>query len=309
MPSHTPRITPRIAVAPDAPDWMVQAVAAGGAQVVDIEQAEALVWADPSGADELREVLRANEQVQWVQLPYAGVEPFRNVLDEDRVWTCGKGVYAEPVAELALTLALTGLRHVSRFARSSTWGERTGRTLMGGRVTILGGGGITEALLRLLRPFDAHVTVVRNRVQEMDGADVVLESDQLHDSLAGADVVFLALALTPETDRIVGATELALMESHAWLVNVARGRHVDTAALVEALEGEAIGGAGLDVTDPEPLPDGHKLWSLRNCIITPHCGNTPEMAAPLLSERITANVKRWAHGDPLIGPVNVELGY
>jgi phosphoglycerate dehydrogenase-like enzyme len=117
------------------------------------------------------------------------------------------------------------------------------------------------------------------------------------------------LALTPDTEGIIGGDELRLMEPHAWLVNVARGRHVVTDDLVKALQAGEIGGAGLDVTEPEPLPEGHPLWSLPNCIITPHVGNTPEMAKPLLAERITANVRRWAHGEPLIGPVDPALGY
>jgi phosphoglycerate dehydrogenase-like enzyme len=158
-------------------------------------------------------------------------------------------------------------------------------------------------------PFDAHVTVVRNRVRPMDGADVVVESEHLHNTLPGADLVILALALTPDTEGIISADELRLMEPHAWLVNVARGRHVVTDDLVGALRAGTIGGAALDVTEPEPLPEGHPLWSLPNCIITPHVGNTPEMAKPLLAERITANVRRWAHGEPLIGPVDPALGY
>ena len=99
------------------------------------------------------------------------------------------------------------------------------------------------------------------------------------------------------------------MERHAWLVNVARGRHVVTDDLVTALRDGVIGGAGLDVTDPEPLPDGHPLWSLPNCIITPHVGNTPEMAVPLLAERVAANVRRFAAGEELLGPVDADLGY
>ena len=98
-----------------------------------------------------------------------------------------------------------------------------------------GGGGITESLLRLLQPFDCHVTVVRNRVQPMDGADDVLEADRYYDALPGADAVFLALALTPETIGIISADELSLMERHAWLINVARGAHVVTDDLVVAL--------------------------------------------------------------------------
>jgi phosphoglycerate dehydrogenase-like enzyme len=161
----------------------------------------------------------------------------------------------------------------------------------------------------LLQPLNCHITVVRNRVQPMDGVDDVLESDRMTDALPGADVVVLALSLTPDTEGIISAGELALMDPHAWLVNVARGKHVVTDDLVDALRTGTIGGAGLDVTDPEPLPPEHPLWSLANCIITPHVGNTPEMARPLLFERIEENVKRWASGDELIGLVDTELGY
>jgi phosphoglycerate dehydrogenase-like enzyme len=84
---------------------------------------------------------------------------------------------------------------------------------------------------------------------------------------------------------------------------------VVTADLVAALQANTIGGAALDVTDPEPLPDGHPLWSLPNCLITPHTANTYEMAVPLLTARITENVRRWAAGEPLLGPVDPALGY
>ena len=181
--------------------------------------------------------------------------------------------------------------------------------LLNGRVTILGGGGICASLVRLLQPWNCHITVVRRHVSDLDGVDDVLEADRYADALPGADLVVVALALTPETEGIIAAGELELMERHAWLVNVARGRHVVTDDLVAALRNGEIGGAGLDVTDPEPLPAGHPLWSLPNCLITPHVGNTPEMAVPLLAERITANVRRFALGEELIGPVDVDAGY
>jgi phosphoglycerate dehydrogenase-like enzyme len=288
---------------------MVDAISAGGGHVVPLEEAEALVWGSPSDAAGLAAALRAAPGVRWVQLPWAGVEAFVHLMDDDRLWTCGKGVYAEPVAELALTLGLAGMRGLGTYARADRWGTAAGSNLAGAQVTVLGGGGITESFLRLLRPFDCHVTVVRKRAQDMDGADVVLESDRLTDALPGADLVVVALALTPDTDGIISASELELMEPHAWIVNVARGRHIVTDDLVTALRDGTIGGAGLDVTDPEPLPDGHPLWSVPNCIITPHVGNTPEMARPLLAQRITDNVKRFAHGEELIGPVDTELGY
>jgi phosphoglycerate dehydrogenase-like enzyme len=301
---------PRIALVPDrAPAWMADAISAGGGHVVPLAEAEALVWGSPTDADGLAAALRQAPGVRWVQLPWAGVEAFVHLMDDDRLWTCGKGVYAEPVAELGLTLALAGLRGVATYARADDWGTPGGTNLIGARVTMLGGGGITESFLRLLRPFDCHVTVVRNRAQDMDGADVVLESDRLTDALPGADLVVVALALTPDTEGIITASELELMERHAWLVNVARGKHIVTDDLVVALRDGTIGGAGLDVTDPEPLPAGHPLWSLPNCIITPHVGNTPDMARPLLAQRITENVKRFAHDEELIGPVDPELGY
>jgi phosphoglycerate dehydrogenase-like enzyme len=288
---------------------MAEAVRAGGGHLVPLDQAEALVWGAPRDPGALARVLDQAPQLAWVQLPFAGIENFVHLIDDDRQWTCGKGVYAEPVAELALTLALAGMRGLASYARTSHWDKPRGRNLQDARVTILGGGGITESLLRLLQPFGCHATVVRNRVQHMDGADVVLESERLSDALPGADVVFLALSLTPETEGIISSSELELMERHAWLVNVARGRHIVTDDLVEALRTGTIGGAGLDVTDPEPLPDGHPLWTMENCLLTPHVGNTPEMARPLLAERITANVRRFAHGDELIGPVHTDLGY
>jgi len=288
---------------------MVDAVVEGGGEVVPVAEAEALVWGAARDPDGLAVVLQDAAHIRWVQLPFAGIENFVHLIDESRLWTCGKGVYAEPVAEMALTLALAGLRGFGTYTRATEWSKPRGHNLLGSRVTILGGGGITESLIGLLRPFDCRITVVRNRVTEMVGVDEVLQSDRYLDALPDADLVVLALALTPETEGIISRSELEIMGDHAWLVNVARGRHVVTDDLVWALQNDVIGGAGLDVTDPEPLPAGHPLWSLPNCIITPHVGNTPEMAVPLLSERIMVNVRAWATGDDLVGPVFTELGY
>jgi phosphoglycerate dehydrogenase-like enzyme len=288
---------------------MADAVVAGGGHVVPVAEAVGLVWAAPRDPGALRDTLEAAPQLEWVQLPFAGIEQFVDLVDDERLWTCGKGVYAEPVAELALSLALAGLRHVGGYARATSWTRPVGRNLKGANVTILGGGGITEELLKLLHPFDCRVTVVRNRVASMEGADEVLEPDRYVDALPDADVVFVALALTPETEGMISRGELEQMKPDAWIVNVARGRHIVTDDLVWALQNGVIGGAALDVTDPEPLPPEHPLWALPNCIITPHVGNTPEMAVPLLSERITTNVRHFAAGEPLIGAIHVDLGY
>jgi len=302
--------SPAIAVGPDsAPDWVRDAVVAGGGELVDVGRAQGLVWASPTAAQELGDVLDANPHVEWVQLPWAGVERFVHLVDESRRWTCGKGVYAEPVAEHALALLLAGMRNVGNYARQNEWTGPVGCNLLGANVTILGAGGITTSLVRLLRPFGCHVTVVRNMPEHFPGADTVMTSMNLIDALVGADAVVVALALTPDTDGILSRGEFEQMERHAWVVNVGRGRHIVTDDLVWALREGVIGGAALDVTDPEPLPAGHPLWSMPNCIITPHVGNTPEMAVPLLSERISENVRRFAAGTELIGAIHPELGY
>lgn len=301
----------RIAIAPEtSPVWITDAVIAGGGVVAPAAEATAAVWTAARDADGLKAFIEANDHLEWIQVPFAGVERFLPVIDDSRTWTCGKGVYAEPVAEHALALALAGLRNVADYARAKTWTGPVGRNLLGASVTIVGGGGITESLIRLLMPFHCDITVVRRTVEHVEGADTVVGTENLVDALVGADVVFLALSLTPETVGLIGRPEFELMESHAWIVNVARGGHIVMDDLVWALQNGIIGGAAIDVTDPtEPLPDGHPLWDLPNCIITPHVGNTPEMAVPLLSERITTNVQKYIAGEELIGLVDVRQGY
>ncbi len=283
----------------------------GGATIVDVADAGGLVWTAVSDAEGLGVVLDAHPQIEWVQLPWAGIEPYVEVVRShaERIWTCGKGVYAEPVAEHALALSLAGLRQVGNYARSTSWSRGTGVNLLGARVVVLGGGGITESLLRLLGPFGCDVTVVRRSPQVMDGARRVVGADEVDAALEGATLVVLALALTPETTGILDQRRLELLAPDAWVVNVARGAHIVTDDLVEVLAAGHIGGAALDVTAPEPLPEGHPLWSEPRCIITPHTANTIEMAIPLLSERVRANVHRRVHGDALLGLVDPAAGY
>jgi len=179
------------------------------------------------------------------------------ILDDRRLWSCAKGAYADPVAEHALALALAGLRRLRTRVEARAWGEPAGTSLYDQRVTILGGGGIATSLLELLRPFRVQATVVRRSTDPAPDAIRTVSLSDLGAVLPGAAVVFVALALSPTTERVIGAGALAAMDPGSWLVNVARGRHVDTDALVEALRSGSIGGAALDVTDPEPLPVGH----------------------------------------------------
>jgi phosphoglycerate dehydrogenase-like enzyme len=275
------------------------------------DRPDSLVWLDPADVDGLAAWLAEVPDARWVQLPFAGVERVAaaGLLDDARIWTCAKGAYAEPVAEHALTLALAGLRHLPARVTARSWGIPAGTSLYDQKVTILGGGGIATSLLEQLAPFRVEATVVRRAADAVPGAARVLPVDRLHDALVDPLVVVLALALTPETEGIIGAPELDAMPESSWLVNVARGRHVDTDALVDALTGHSIAGAALDVTEPEPLPDGHALWDLDNCIVTPHTADTIEMVVPLLAARIRTNVRRLSDGEPLEGLVDPLAGY
>lgn len=293
------------------------AVEAGGGVIVEPADAEALVWTetrmDRAVAVQLAELLSNNPGIGWIQLPWAGVEQYAalGVFDHEHVWTCAKGAYNRPVAEHALALTLASLRHFKAFSRADRWTGQAGQTLFGGRVTVFGGGGIAQELIRLLGPFGCQVTVVRKRADPIHGARILAwdGTGEADEALRGADVVILALALTAENEQFFGRRQFEAMERHASLVNIARGRHVVTDDLVVALTDGQIAGAGLDVTDPEPLPAGHPLWSLDNCLITPHTANTTAMAIPVLSRRITTNVGRFATGAPLEGVIDPDLGY
>ena len=309
--------SPLVAVLPpDVRPWAVDAVGAGGGTVVEPGEAEALVWTATGfeagyGPGDLRSVLAAHPAIRWVQLPWAGVEPYAaaGVFDEVRIWTSGKGLYSRPVAEHAVALSLAGLHHLKPYSQARRWTAQAGHELRGCPVVIFGGGGIAEELIGLLGPFHCHITVVRRSPRPMAGAGAVVGWGDRHVALRGAEVVFLALALTPETVGFMGRPEFEAMADSGWLINVARGGHVVTGDLVAALSDNVIGGAALDVTDPEPLPEGHPLWELPNCLITPHTANTYEMALPLLADRIAHNVRAYTAGEDLVGRVDPRLGY
>ena len=288
-------------------DALVSAVELGGGTVCSNQEASALIWAAPEKPELIQSYISDNHD--WVQLPYAGIEPFIDVLDRQRLWTCGKGVYSPAVAEHALAMMLAMKRNLTAYARSTTWTEGIGSNLFGAKVTTLGGGGIAEAIIPLLEPFKCEVTVIRKRPAPLAGAARTFQLEELRDVLPTTDVLLVALALTDETENLIGASELKLLPKSAVIVNVARGKHIVTEDLVKALINNEIAGAALDVTDPEPLPIDHPLWNLPNCLITPHTANTPEMGIKLLSSRVTENVSRYLQGLDLIGCIDIDLGY
>lgn len=302
---------PRLFLLPADDDGFGEAVAAGGGRLVpDAAEAEAVIV--PFGADP-QDLLAALEHdgIRWVQLPSAGIERFAESLRRrpDIIWTSAKGAYAQPVGEHALALTLALLRELPRRVRAQTWEPQSGRSLHGMRAVVVGAGGIGRRIMELLRMFDVDITAVRRRPEPVEQAERTISAHDLPDVLPFQDVVIVAAALTEDTQHLIGRAELEAMRTDAVLVNIARGGLIDTDALVAALERGQIGGAALDVTDPEPLPDGHPLWAQPRCLITPHTADTMEMIRPLILGRIERNLEAFAAGTELEGVVDPQAGY
>ncbi len=305
-----------IAVLPKPKDVFVDAVRAGGGTVAELSsETRGVVWLSSRDAAELTNVLADNPQIEWVQLPWAGVDGFSAVLPPYAgktlpLWTSAKGAYSQPVAEHALALTLALLREFPKRVVATSWATvKEGTSLFGLNVLIIGAGGIAIELIRMLEPFNVHITVVRRSAEPMPGAERTLTVDHLDKVLPEADVVVVAAAFTEGTSKLIGAPQLGAMKPTAVLVNIARGGLVDTDALTEALANGTIAGAGLDVTDPEPLNDGHPLWNEPRVIITPHSADTPAMTAPLLAERIRVNVEAFLGDGRFVGVVDPAAGY
>ncbi len=306
--------SPRIAIEPFSDDGLEEAVAKGGGEVVEPQDAEGLVWTNPMDPQGLKDAL-SQSPARWVQLPFAGIESFleAGVIDPERTWTCTKGVYGRATAEHALALILAGARLIHVHARRRKWREPglglPEFDLKDRVIVIVGTGGIGRELSRMLSPLRARVVGVNRSGRPLEGAEKTVTRDRLDEVIGDADFVVLAAAVTPQTRGLIDARMLAKMKNGAWVVNVARGALVDTDALVTSLREGHLAGAGLDVTEPEPLPEDHPLWTMENVIITPHIANTWDMALPELRSLVTRNVGHFRKGEELEGLVDVDLGY
>ncbi|MER6988742.1 NAD(P)-dependent oxidoreductase [Saccharopolyspora hirsuta] len=302
----------KVHVGPVAQPELEAAVVAAGAELSPAVDASALVWF--GGAPEQFAELD-HPGLEWVQLPAAGIESWvsAGALRDGVTFTSAAGTYAQTVAEHTLGLMLAGARQMHRMARASSWSRPEGMvSVFGSTVGIVGAGGIGRALIELLRPFGVRVLAVNRSGRPVDGAAATWRSDDaagVRELLAESDFVVVAAPATAETAQLIDAGALARMKPGAWLVNVARGSLVDTEALVAALDAERIGGAALDVTDPEPLPDGHPLFQHPRAIISPHAANPMSLLVPALARRVEENVRRRLAGEPLLGVVDRAAGY
>lgn len=315
----SPVVGGAISIIPDeSPEWRNVVTAAGGTAVPLGSDTTGLIWLGKRPVEELISIVELNPQLGFIQLPWAGVERFISVIDivknrpasSRAVITSAKGSYAEPVAEHALALIFSALRGFVAKAREPQWQARaTGHSLFGKRVTILGAGGIAQALISLLEPFRVEITLVRRQTRPHHFQVSVDTVENLDHILSRTDVLVLAIPATPETKNLISDKQLSLLPANAAVVNVGRGQVLDTDALLRALENGSLSGAGLDVTEPEPLPSGHPLWSNPKCFITSHSADTPEMVQPLLMDRVRVNITAFLSGQPLVGVVDPDSGY
>ena len=239
-------------------------------------------------------------KLQVVQTLTAGYEEFLPLVPPGVTLCNAAGLHDTSTAELAVALTLASGRHLDSFARNQgagTWHPVFGRALADQRVLIVGYGHIGPAIERRLQGFEvASVTRVARR--RRSGPPEVHPMEDLHRLLPQADVVILIAPHTTETDRMISTRELALLPDGALLVNVARGKLVDTDALLAELSTGRIR-AALDVTDPEPLPAGHPLWRQPGVLISPHVGGFSSAFAPRADRLIAAQLTRFAAGEPL----------
>ena len=300
----------KVTIAPRSFPAYEQAVTDSGCSLVPLDETVgALIWTDYSDPKGLAQTLKENPQLEFVQLPFAGVDAFQEVLSAPVRFACAKGSYREPVAEHALMLAMALGRVIPERVRATSWGRKFAASLYDANILIVGAGGITEELIKQLTPFRCDITVVRNKDQVMPEATRTVQLAELDEYLPKADWVFLACSLTEATRGLFDLERLGKMKSTAYLVNVARGAVIVTDDLVTALNEELIAGAGVDVTDPEPLPEGHGLWSAKNVIITPHTADTNDQVVRLFSVRIRENLAAYQGLGDWAGLVDPALGY
>ena len=260
------------------------------------EATAAQVMVPRGGGDIAPEVIDALPHLQLVQLMSAGAEKFIGRLPE-RVTLCNaRGAHTPSTAEWAVTAMLAAQRGIPHFTReqdAGRWAPRTEHSVVGARVLMVGAGDIGRTIGRMLSGFDAEITWVARTAR-----DGVHAFEELPGLLPHADVVVLIVPVTPQTTGMVDAAFLAAMKDDALLVNAARGVVVDTDALLAELTAGRLR-AALDVTEPEPLPEGHPLWSAPNLLLTPHvAGAVPDTNARATAA-VTAQLERVLAGRPL----------
>lgn len=304
----------------------IERLAPGLRVVTGLSREEALARAgEAHGADAFYatpELLRAARNLVWVQAMSAGVERYLAIPElagsERIVLTNMRGIHGPAIADhaFAMLLALTRDLPVHLAGRASgTWkregsGVLTPIALQGRTLLVVGLGGIGTEIARRGHGFGMRVLATRRSgagappfVERVAGPGDLLKL------LPEADVVAIAVPLTAETERLFDRAAFAAMKPKSYLVNIARGQVVDSEALVEALRSGKLAGACLDVTDPEPLPPDHALWTFPNVVITPHSASEAELTEERRWALFRENLRRFDAGEPLLNVVDPRAGY
>ena len=271
----------------------------------------------------LREVA---PRLRWLQVPGAGVDSLRSkgLLDSDSgiIITSASGIHATTICEYVFGSMLmfnwnwpqmVRLQSQHIWARSASWYNLGRRELVGQTLGIVGVGSIGRQIAKLGHAFGMRVLGMRHSQPANGQADPDVDTfytrEQLHELLSQSDYVVLAVPLTPATEQLIGEAELRAMRPNAYLVNIARGRIIDEQALIRALKEEWIMGAGLDVTEEEPLPSDSPLYSIPNVILTPHISGHSVQYEQRLAELFADNLRRFRAGEALRNRYDPARGY
>ncbi len=261
------------------------------------------------------EMVTAAPNLKWIQSTSAGMDKYLvpEIAESDIIISNASGVHAIQVAEHAWALMcalMRGLNFAVRNQMQNKWSRLPLNDIHGATIGIIGFGGIGRQFAQLASGFEARLLALDVQGGEKpDYVEALWGMDRLDDVLQQSDVIFIAVPHTPETDKLINARTLGLMKKTAFLVNTARGKIVDQAAIYEAVKSGEIAGAGLDVFEEEPLPADSPLWGLENVIITTHSAG----GSPNRHNRTVAffckNLERYLAGEPVYNEVDKSLGY
>lgn len=249
-------------------------------------------------------------RLQWVYSASVGIDFYPRWLLDAPMVTCGRGVASDEIADYVIAAIYLQAKDIEavRVRHPAQWVSVPLGRVAGSTVGIVGLGAIGEAVARRALAAGARVTAVRRRSLPATVAGVEL-LDRIEDVVASADHLVLALPATDATRRIVDARILSHARPHAHLINVARGSVLDQEALIAALDAGRLGHATLDVTEPEPLPAGHPLWTHPKVRLTPHVSSNHTAVRDVLFDKVTANLERFVRGESLADLVDKTAGY
>ena len=294
------------------PDWVAPHFFMTKDEAFELAPRAEIGWFDMYEKSDMTKAITLASDMRWLNSVYAGVDgmPLDLLAQRDVQFTNGAGVNAITIAEYVIMGMLTvakGYREVVRAQERQEWlQDSPGKVeLFGSRALLLGYGAIGKLVEERLRGFGVETTIVRR-----NAAPNTLGPGEWRARLGAFDWIIIAVPATPETDKMIGQAELASMKDSATIVNIARGSVIDQDALVLALQSKQIGAAFLDVTDPEPLPAGHPLWSLDNAHITMHLsGRAQTLMFQRSGQRFIENLGRYRTGQSLEHRVDLVLGY